>query len=371
MFQATFEAVYLQALLAASSREEVLKLVATWQGTLREAQIHGFALLMILGVSQRILHHFYGLPAPNRVVSLVSLGLLNLAVVGEVVASVLMREGARGWAGLWYLSTLVLAVTAAVLVWNWKVFGRSPEPDRSLKFIRAAYAWLLVSFAMALLLPVYQFAVLPAFAPNSGAAAMGFSHAYYGAVRHAITVGFVSMMILGVSSRVVPTLNGVDVSRLSRLWIPFALLNAGCTLRVVFQIATDITPSAFPVAGVSGVFEVTALAVWAVHLWAIMAGRPRYRLAATVGYVPGTPIEGGHRVGELLDRYPHLLDKFITLGFRPLANPLLRHTLAPHVSVAQGCRQLGLDVTGVLRALNDAREKPTPSAFALPMVPSS
>ena len=370
VFQAAFEAVYLQALLAAGSRAEVLKLVATWQGALREAQIHGFAMLMILGVSQRILHHFYGLPAANPALSRVALGVLNLAVVGEVLASILMREGGRGWAGLWYLSTLVLAGTAAVLVWNWSVFGRSPESDRSLKFIRAAYVWLLVSFAMALFLPAYQFAVLPTLAPESGAAGMGFSHAYYGAVRHAITVGFVSMMILGVSSWVVPTLNGVDGSRLSRLWLPFALLNAGCSLRVVFQIVTDFTPSAFPVAGVSGVLEVTALAVWAAHLWSVMAGWPRYRLAATVGYVPGTPIEGGHRVGELLDRYPHLLDTFIILGFRPLANPLLRHTLAPHVNVAQACRQLGLEVTGVVRALNDARATSSPTTHSLPMLAS-
>jgi hypothetical protein len=370
VFQAAFEAVYLQSLLAAGSRDEVLKLVATWQGAMREAQIHGFALLMILGVSQRLVPIFYGLPAPNRTLSRVALVLLNLAVAGEVVSLVLMREAGRAWAGGWYLATLMLAVTVATLVWNWQVFGRSPEPDRSLKFIRAAYAWLLISLAMALFLPAYQFAVLPALAPQSGATATGFSHAYYGAVRHAITVGFVSMMILGVSSRVVPTLNGADVSRLSRLWVPFALLNAGCTLRVVFQIVTDFTSWAFPVAGVSGVLEVTALAVWAAHLWAVMAGRPRYRLAATVGYVPGTPIEGGHRVGELLDRYPHLLATFIGLGFRPLANPLLRSTLAPHVSVAQACRQLGLDVTGVLRALNDARAKSVPTTLPLPVLTS-
>src|SRR5205807_7180867 len=58
--QAVAEAVYLAATLAAS-REDLLALVATWQGAIRDAQIHGFALLMILGVSQRLLHHFYGL----------------------------------------------------------------------------------------------------------------------------------------------------------------------------------------------------------------------------------------------------------------------------------------------------------------------
>jgi hypothetical protein len=369
--QAVFEAVYLRATLAAGSREELLALVATWQGSLREVQIHGFALLIILGVSQRILHHFYGLPAPNRALAIAALVVLNMAVAGEATALVLMRESGRAWAGVWYLSTLAVATSVVALVWNWKVFGRSPEPDRSLKFIRAAYVWLLVSLGMALFLPVYQFALLPVLAPASGAAQMGFSHAYYGAVRHAITVGFVSMMILGVSSRVVPTLNGADVSRLSRLWVPFVLLNLGCALRVTTQIATDLTASAFPLTGVSGVLEVTALAVWATHLWRVMAGRPRYRLDATTDYVPGSPIEGGHRVGDLLDRYPELLPTFIELGFRPLANPVLRRTVARTVSVAQACRHLGLDLSHVIDVLNRARTTLPGTLRPLPIVTPS
>jgi hypothetical protein len=369
--QAVFEAVYLRATLAAGSREELLALVATWQGSLREVQIHGFALLIILGVSQRILHHFYGLPAPNRALAIAALVVLNLAVAGEATALVLMRESGRAWAGVWYLSTLAVATSVVALVRNWKVFGRSPEPDRSLKFIRAGYAWLLVSLGMALFLPVYQFALLPALAPASGAAQMGFSHAYNGAVRHAITVGFVSMTILGVSSRVVPTLNGADVSRLSRLWVPFVLLNLGCALRVTTQIATDLTASAFPLTGVSGVLEVTALAVWATHLWRVMAGRPRYRLDGRTDYVPGSPIEGGHRVGDLLDRYPELLPTFIELGFRPLANPVLRRTVARTISVAQACRHLGLDLSHVVDVLNRARTTLPGTLRPLPMVTPS
>jgi hypothetical protein len=284
------------------------------------------------------------------------------------MALVLMRESGRAWAGLWYLCTLAVAGSVVALVWNWKVFGKSPEPDRSLKFIRAAYTWLLVSLAMALFLPVYQFMLLPGLAPTSAATQMGFSHAYYGAVRHAITVGFVSMMILGVSSRVVPTLNGADVSRLSRLWVPFVLLNLGCALRVTTQIATDFSAYAFPLTGVSGVLEVTALAVWATHLWRVMAGRPRYRLDSTADYVPGTPIEGGHRVGDLLDRYPELLATCIELGFRPLANPVLRRTVASTVSVAQACRHLGLDLPHVLDVLNRERISLSRDLRALPMV---
>jgi hypothetical protein len=46
---------------------------------------------------------------------------------------------------------------------------------------------------------------------------MGFSHAFSGATRHAITVGFISLMIMGVAAKVVPTLKGVDVRTLPAL----------------------------------------------------------------------------------------------------------------------------------------------------------
>jgi hypothetical protein len=285
MAQAVAEAVYLAATLTATSGKELVALVATWQGAIRDMQIHGFALLMILGVSQRVLHHFYGFPAPSRRLSLAALVCLDLAVTGEAAGLVLMRGAGHAWAGLWYCSALLLTAAVVALLVNWRVFGRPAETDRSLKFLRAAYAWLLLSLGMLVLLPAYQL-VLPRLAPSSAAAALGFSHAYYGAVRHAITVGFISLMIVGVAARVVPVLNGVDGHRLTRLWGPFLLLNAGCALRVVAQTLTDFTPLAFPVAGVSGLLEVTGLALWGGHLWAVMAGRARTALPKPMRSLP-------------------------------------------------------------------------------------
>jgi hypothetical protein len=368
VLQAVAEAVYLAATLSASGREELVALVATWQGAIRDMQIHGFALLMILGVSQRVFHHFYGFPAPSRRLSVAALVCLDLAVTGEVAGLVLMRGAGRAWAGLWYAGALLLTGAVVALVWNWRIFGRASETDRSLKFLRAAYVWLLVSLALLVLVPVYQFSLLPWLAPASEAAVLGFSHAYYGAIRHAITVGFVSLMIVGVAARVVPTLNGVDVRRLTPLWAPFVLLNLGCALRVSAQTLTDFTPHAFPVAGLSGLLEVAGLAWWGVHLWAVMAGRARYRMSVTVPYVPGTPIEAGHTVGEVLERHPQLLETFLGLGFRPLASPLLRKTVARQVSIGQACRQLGRKPAEVVEMLNQARAAAPGKLRSLPVV---
>ena len=360
VIQAAYEAVYLAATLSAPGPKELLGLVATWQAPLREIQIHGFALLMILGVSQRVFHNFYGLPAPSPRVSGRALALLNLAIPGEVVGLVLMRTAGYHWAALWFGSVLLMAAAVGMLLRDWRIFSAAAEPDRSLKFLRAAYVWLLVSLAMLVLLPAYL-----------AVAGMGFSHAYYGAARHAITVGFVSLMIVGVAARVVPTLNGIDARRLPALWVPFLLLNFGCALRVAAQTLTDSVPSAFPVAGVSGLFEVLGLAVWGVHLWRLMAGRTRPQADEShPPVVAGEPLVASHRVGDVLDRHPELLETFRSFGFHALANPLLRRTVARHTTIAGACRLLNVDTPRLLDALN-ARRQQRAGRYSLPVLSSN
>jgi hypothetical protein len=273
------------------------------------------------------------------------------------------------WAFLWYTSVLELAGFTWVLVSAWRLFSRAEDSDRSLKFLRTAYGWLFVSLAMLVLLPVYQYGLLPALAPASPAAETGFSHAYYGATRHAITVGFISLMIVGVAAKVVPTLNGLDVRALPGLWLPFVLINAGCLLRVLSQIATDLADSPFPFAGFSGLLEVTGLVIWGVHLWRIMTGRyVPGRTPAIAPLVPGEPIVPAHFVGDVLEQYPALLATFQAFGFTPLANPVLRKTLACGVTLDRACRLLQVDTHQFLDALNRERSHVPGRRLELPVL---
>ena len=356
----------------------LIALAALWQAPLRDAQIHGFALLMILGVSQRLFHHFYALPLPNQRLSLALLPVLNLAVAGEMAGLILMRVAGHAWAALWYGSVLVLTVSVVALVRNWHIYSSAEDSDRSLKFLRTAYAWLFISLAMLVFLPVYQGGLLPWLAAESDAVQIGFSHAYYGATRHAITVGFVSLMIVGVAAKVVPTLNGVNVHRLSSLWAPFVLINLGCTLRVVSQTLTDFVPHAFPFAGASGLLEVTGLTLWGSHLWLVMAGRPRLRPAQPSAASGSSQSAGGEihptsTVGTVLAERPELLDTLLAFGFAPLAQPVLRDTVARVVTIEQACRRMDVDLEKFLQALEKRRrvtERQRPQPTLVPLSPS-
>jgi hypothetical protein len=242
---------------------------------------------------------------------------------------------------------LLLAIGAGLIVLPWRLWHALPGEarfDRSGKFLRIAFAWLAVSFTLLLLMPVYQWI--------SGIA---FSHAYYGAIRHAITVGFVSMMIVAMGAKVVATLRGIEADRLPSLATVFVLLNLGCLLRVGLQIGTDWHPAFFRLVGVSGMLEWTALALWSAHLAAMMLGRGRYATPqpAAAESAP-TLVRAEDRVADVLDWYPQTLALLIAHGFTPLGNPLLRRTVARQVSVAQACRLHGVDLAAVLADLNRA-----------------
>src|SRR5262249_49615372 len=163
---------YLAATLRATG-QGLIDLVATWQAPLRDLQIHGFALLMILGVSQRLFHSVYGLPAPEPPRAAGAPACLNAALPGAAGGPPLLRVEGHAWAGLWYASVLLLTGSAAVLVWGWRIFSAPRSPDRSLKFLRAAYGWLFVSLGMLVLLPAYQYGLLPWLAADSEAARVG------------------------------------------------------------------------------------------------------------------------------------------------------------------------------------------------------
>jgi hypothetical protein len=235
--------------------------IALIDGPLRDIQLLGFAALIIAGVSQRFVPQVYGLGRSTRDRQAPIFWLMNGSLVLNIVAYVLLLTTHKFYFTIGLeLAYLLMPVWAVLLARQIGVFTTPSQPDRTLKFIRAAYVWLLISCGMMPLFPLYGALTHQVFA-----------HTYMGSHRHAFTVGFISMMILGVSSRIVPILAGIDSKKMNSLWVPFILINLGCTGRVVFQVLTDFVPSvAYPLIGFTGFIEFTALLWWGVELWRTM-----------------------------------------------------------------------------------------------------
>ncbi|HLV01554.1 MAG TPA: NnrS family protein, partial [Acidobacteriota bacterium] len=185
--------------MTAASRADLLYYISTYQTPLRDLQIHGLALFMILGVSIRMLPALFDVAPVPRGRAWKALVILVLGLLGEIFFFVLFHTtGNVIWAFALLGAWVLLAIGVVSIVLHWKLWRPFPAQDRSAKFVRTAYLWLLVSLAMLILMPIYL--------RLSGTV---FSHAYYGAARHAITVGFISLMIMGIAAKVVPTLNGL------------------------------------------------------------------------------------------------------------------------------------------------------------------
>jgi len=198
---------------------------------------------------------------------------------------------------------------------------------------------------MLVFVPMYNFGI---FMPLTGSH-IPFSHAFFGAYRHALTVGFVMMTIVGVSSKVVPTLSGVDVRRAPSLWPTFVLLNVGNMMRISFQIATDFTPHAYRIMGVSGFIEVVGLSLWAYELLKNMrVGLKLERNLAEPLLGPLT-IAPKTRVGDVLSRYPvkSQPQDLLTLSSQSvskLARPLLPFSLSSCLFAANECLKPQLQI---------------------------
>lgn len=246
-------------------RSQLLFNLATFNIPYRDVELVGMAVIMILGVSLRYLPHAYGLRTPTKPWRKFLFWGVNGALIIGAISFIAGMAGGNHWLlMIQWLTTIALLVVAIGTPRQYRLFGPVPENerDRGLKFIRAAFIWFIVATAMLVFTPVYNFGI---YMPLTGSH-VPFSHAFFGAYRHAITVGFIMMMIVGVSSRVVPTLSGIDIRRSASLWPTFILLNLGNTMRVTFQIATDFTPNAFPIMGISGFIEVVGLTLWAYEL---------------------------------------------------------------------------------------------------------
>jgi hypothetical protein len=320
----------------APTREDFLFRVSSFDIPYRDAELLGIAVVMILGVSLKFLPHAYGFRMPGPTWRGFVFWVLNGAIAGSAATFV----GAIALGKFWLLipnelCAIVLLIMAAGTVWQYGILGsvHSSERDRSVKFIRTAYVWFVIAIAMLVFAPIYDIAI---FQPLTNSESP-FSHAYLGAYRHALTVGFILMMIVGVSSKVVPTLSGVDLRRANSLWPTLVLLNLGNVLRIGTEIATDYTPRAYAVMGVSGFIELAGLALWGFEMVRNIQFGQRLTQSREV---PVSAHSGDDlvlspqtRIGEILQRYPDTLPIFLRRGFTPLANPALQRTVARIVTV--------------------------------------
>ena len=56
-------------------------------------------------------------------------------------------------------------------------------------------------------------------------------------------------------------------------------------------------------------------------------------------------------VAQVIDQHPEVLDLLVELGFKPLANPIMRNTVGRKVSLKQGSKFEGTPMEKIVRTL--------------------
>ncbi|MFN3467841.1 MAG: hypothetical protein ACK4WF_09100, partial [Candidatus Brocadiales bacterium] len=274
-------------------------------------QIMGFACMVILGILTKTLPVFLGIKEPDRTTNLRVFFLLNVSIFLRVTSlplkelyplyplfgqTALLAGCMEGLAVLLFFYSLRLHRIGEL---------ESGAPRREFrKFIKAALFWFFVAEAGLLAFNLYQFTT-----------GREVSYAMFGAYRHAIFVGFISMMIVGCASKMIPMSLGTQLYSYRALFWTFVLLNLGNTLRVVCQpLAVDYHMNAlFLPLGLSGFLEYAALCLFGYNVWKTVAQR------RTVGEKELTEritvVTPETNVYLLVKQHPQCLDILVNQGF--------------------------------------------------------
>jgi uncharacterized protein involved in response to NO len=206
----------------------------------------GYLVPFVWGFSAKWMSVFLGLK-PLRQKLLLTAVIVN-------ISGVTLAVGGIGSVASWiFVLGVVLAVAALRMfepsVNEAKIRGvHSSFPF----FVRMAYAWLLVAAML-------------------GVAAVRWdtSGGIWGASRHALTVGFIAVMILSVGQRILPAFAGMRLLWSTKLMFAgLALVTVGCTLRVSCEVIAyqGYAAWAWSVLPLSALCELAGLTIYAINI---------------------------------------------------------------------------------------------------------
>lgn len=145
-------------------------------------------------------------------------------------------------------------------------------------FVRIAYAWLLAASLLGVAATLWD---------TSGG--------IWGASRHALTVGFIAVMILCVGQRVLPAFAGMRLLWSTRLmFAALLLLSVGCILRVSSEVLAyqDYANWAWSVLPLSALLELGGITAFAMNLFGTFILEPSHAWKQTVDVGIQSTVQG-------------------------------------------------------------------------------
>lgn len=308
--------------------------------------LFGFVFMFIFAINIRTVFAFLDIkPVREKAVNL-TFWVMNISVPIYFVAHMFADRNTIALRVSQFIA-FPIALAIITFIYGLRVFERSTRElqdvvmDRSYaKTIRTAYIWLIVTTGILLIIPFL----------GHGS---DVQRRFHGSLNHAVTVGFITMMIIGYASKMIPTFKGIDMYSLKLSTLTFVLLNTGCFLRVFSQILVGTSggkPLFYAVMGTSGWFELTALGIFGYNLWKTM-NTTQVTKSSVAGKL--TEVTKDTKVFDVVDQYPDTLQIFLDFGFSQMANPVMRKTMGRVASIEMATKMHNVDIDKFLKALND------------------
>ena len=206
----------------------------------------GFLVPFVWGFSTKWMTVFLGLkPVRPRLL----LGALVVNFAGVVLT--LLGWGAEATAFFVMSTALAIAALRMFEPARQEPKTRGVHPSFPF-FVRMAYGWLLVAALLGV-----------------GAVVWDSSGGIWGASRHALTVGFIAVMVFCVGQRILPAFAGMRLLWSTRLMFAgLLLLTIGCTLRVSSEVLAyqGYANWAWSVLPVSAMLELAGITAFAINI---------------------------------------------------------------------------------------------------------
>ena len=206
----------------------------------------GFLVPFVWGFSTKWMTVFLGLkPVRPRLL----LGALVVNFAGVVLT--LLGWGAEATAFFVVSTALAIAALRMFEPARQEPKTRGVHPSFPF-FVRMAYGWLLVAALLGV-----------------GAVVWDSSGGIWGASRHALTVGFIAVMVFCVGQRILPAFAGMRLLWSTRLMFAgLLLLTIGCTLRVSSEVLAyqGYANWAWSVLPVSAMLELAGITAFAINI---------------------------------------------------------------------------------------------------------
>lgn len=239
-----------------------------WEWALIYAGIFGFIVNFIFAISTRVIVGFMNLRPGFRVFRWAALALVNVGVAVYVAGRLVSWDQNVIGLGTIFLAVGLVSFVISIRIFEGPTKRRPyilPAYARYEWFVKAAYGWLVVS-AVLLFVQGLEGVLGERVLPSLSTAP----------VIHVFTLGFITMMIFGLSARMLPLFEPTTLPYRRAIDAAFVLLNVSVGLRLVFGLGSPAGADAF--LALSGTAGLAALISYSVPLFKSMrpAARAKY-----------------------------------------------------------------------------------------------